>query len=395
MPTFTAPLAPGTLVATPSDRSVVLTWSAPISNGGAPVTGYNLYEGTTSGGENYAAPVNGSVLITGTSTTLSGLTNGKTYYFTAKAVNGVGSSPASSEAWAVPAATVAAAPVSVFVAYGLENSLVVGWTTPFNSGGSVITGYVVTPYIGVSAQQARVYDSTTTTETITGLTPGSTYSFTVAAINAYGTGAPSPASSLAALPKESSRTAFVISARKVTYGHEQVERLSVTVSPQYAGFSPSGTVTFSGSSCRISLSGGSGSCLLSALSLPVGTHIVRASYGGSSVFDASASGKVVFTVYRSKTTTSLKLAVKTVAYGHEQRERLSVSVSPQYSGATASGTVTISGANCRISLSKGKGACTLSSDKLHVGTHHLVATYSGSSSLVGSSSARETVTVTS
>jgi len=393
VPSLSASSAPIGLTAKPGDKSVVLTWTAPSSDGGAPVNGYNLYEGTTSGGENYSSPVNGGILVAGTTASVSTPSNGKTYYFTVKAVNGVGSSPVSNEAWAIPAATVAAAPISVFVAFGLDNSLVVGWTTPLNSGGSVITGYVVTPYIGSGAQPSRVFASTTTTETITGLTPGSTYSFTVAAINASGAGAPSASSGVAALPKESSKTAFAISARKVTYGHEQVERFSVSVSPQYAGFTPTGTVSFAGSSCRISLSGGTGSCALSTKSFGVGTHIFKASYGGSSIFNASASGKAVFTVYRSKTTTSLKLSVKKVTYGDEQRERLSVSVSPQYSGLTPTGTVSISGVNCRISLSNGKGSCTLSAKKLAVGTHHLVATYKATSSFVGSSSARETVTV--
>jgi predicted phage tail protein len=49
--------------------------------------------------------VNGPILITGTSYTATGLTNGTTYYFTVAAVNSVGSSGPSNEAAATPAFT--------------------------------------------------------------------------------------------------------------------------------------------------------------------------------------------------------------------------------------------------------------------------------------------------
>ena len=74
-----------------------------------------------------------------------------------------------------------------------NGSAVVSWTAPANNG-SAITGYVVTPYIGFIAQPARTFNSTATTQTITGLTNGTTYMFKVAAKNANGTGPPSVSS---------------------------------------------------------------------------------------------------------------------------------------------------------------------------------------------------------
>ena len=62
-----------------------MSWAAPASNGGAPITGYNVYQGTSPGGET-GAPVNGSP-VTGTSSTVTGLVNGTTYYFKVAAVN--------------------------------------------------------------------------------------------------------------------------------------------------------------------------------------------------------------------------------------------------------------------------------------------------------------------
>ena len=72
-------------------------------------------------------------------------------------------------------------------------SATVTWTAPA-ANGSPITGYVVTPYLNGTAQTAQTFTSSATTQTLTGLTAGSSYTFTVAAINAIGTGAASPQS---------------------------------------------------------------------------------------------------------------------------------------------------------------------------------------------------------
>ena len=47
-PPASAPGAPTGLTATAGDTTVTLTWTAPSSNGGSVITGYNVYEGTTS-----------------------------------------------------------------------------------------------------------------------------------------------------------------------------------------------------------------------------------------------------------------------------------------------------------------------------------------------------------
>lgn len=64
---------------------------------------------------------------------------------------------------------------------------ILSWTVPAGTGGSPITGYIVTPYVGTQAQPTRRFNSTATRQTVTGLTNGTTYTFKVAAINAIGT----------------------------------------------------------------------------------------------------------------------------------------------------------------------------------------------------------------
>src|SRR5437764_1351147 len=79
------PGPPTGLTAVAGNGRVSLFWNPPASNGGAAIIGYDVYMGTSSHGES-TGPVNGG-LIGGTSYTVSGLTNGTRYYFTADAVN--------------------------------------------------------------------------------------------------------------------------------------------------------------------------------------------------------------------------------------------------------------------------------------------------------------------
>ncbi|MEV7132045.1 PKD domain-containing protein [Arthrobacter sp. NPDC093128] len=92
-----------------------------------------------------------------------------------------------------PAATVPAAPTGATAVAG-NASATVNWTAP-NNGGSAITSYTVTPYVG-SVAQAPVQvtgNPPATSATVTGLANGTAYTFRVSATNAVGTSAPSAA----------------------------------------------------------------------------------------------------------------------------------------------------------------------------------------------------------
>jgi hypothetical protein len=84
------------------NTQVVFTWSVPANTGGSTITGYIVYDGTSTGNE-LATTSSGTTPITATSYTVTGLTIGPTYYFTVKPTNALGDSAAASEMSATPA----------------------------------------------------------------------------------------------------------------------------------------------------------------------------------------------------------------------------------------------------------------------------------------------------
>jgi fibronectin type 3 domain-containing protein len=180
----TAPSAPQSLTATGGNGSVSMSWATPSSNGGSPITGYNVYRGTTSGGES-ATPI--ATGVTTTSFTDPSAVNGTTYYYTVAAVNAAGVSPQSNEASATPQATVPSAPKGLVASAG-DGSVVLSWAVPSTDGGSPITGYNVYRGTSPGGESGTPIATGVTTNGYndTGLTNGTTYYYTVAAVNAVG-----------------------------------------------------------------------------------------------------------------------------------------------------------------------------------------------------------------
>ena len=133
---MTVPDAPTGLVATRGNETVTLSWSAPTYDGGSQITGYNVYRGTTPGGEG-STPIatSESIIITDTA-----VTNGITYYYTVRAVNAIGPGIASSEASATPA-TAPEFPTSL-TATGGQGTVHLTWIAP-NDRGLSITNYKI------------------------------------------------------------------------------------------------------------------------------------------------------------------------------------------------------------------------------------------------------------
>lgn len=194
-----APAPPAAPTATAGITSATATWVAPATNGSA-ITSYTVtpFLGTTAG-----TPVN--VGPTVLSRTFTGLTVGGSYTFAVTATNAYGTSAASAKSAAVVPYTLPGAPTITAATAG-DSSAVLTWTTPAN-GSSTITGYLVTPYVAGVAQATQAFSGSGTTRTVTGLAPGTGYTFAVAAQNAAGTG-PLSARSGAVVPNFSPSLVF-------------------------------------------------------------------------------------------------------------------------------------------------------------------------------------------
>ncbi len=217
-----APAAPTEVKATASGGSATVTWTAP-SPGTSPITSYTVtpYVGAVA---QPASTITGSPPVT--SATIGGLTNGTTYTFTVSATNAVGTGPASAASNAVtPSAPTAPAAPTAVTATPANASATVAWSAPANNG-SPIASYTVTPYVGAVAQPASTITGSppVTSATIGGLTNGTTYTFTVSATNAVGTG-PASAASNAVTPTATTAPAFV---QQVSGHAHKVASLAVT-----------------------------------------------------------------------------------------------------------------------------------------------------------------------
>ncbi|MFI5934531.1 fibronectin type III domain-containing protein [Actinoplanes sp. NPDC051494] len=169
----TVPGVPGPLSVAAGDSRAVLTFAAPAGTGGDPVTGYEV---STDDGTTWTALA--------PDRTVTGLTNGTTYRFRVRAVNGIGTGPATAGVDATPA-TLPGVPTDVTATPG-DARAVVSFTAPAD-GGAPITRYEV------STDDGTTWTTLAPDRTVTGLTNATTYAVRVRAVNRTGSGPASAA----------------------------------------------------------------------------------------------------------------------------------------------------------------------------------------------------------
>ncbi len=186
---LTVPGAPTAVSALAGDGQALVFWTPPQNAGNTAITHY-VVQSTPGGYTTTTGPGATSAYVTG-------LQNGVSYTFTVTAENAIGFGPASVASAAItpaayPGSTVPQPPTGVAATAGI-GSATVSWTqTPASEdGGQPITGYLVTSVPGGFTTMAGPSASSVS---VSGLSNGVSYTFTVQALNVVGPSVPSAAS---------------------------------------------------------------------------------------------------------------------------------------------------------------------------------------------------------
>src|SRR5437016_3155054 len=169
------PSAPQNLQATAGTGNVTLSWQAPSSNGGSPITGYKIYRSSSSGTEGLLITI-GNL----TSYTNTGLASGHTYFYKVAAVNGIGTSSLSNEASATTL-TIPSAPQNLQATAGIGN-VTLSWQAPSSNGGLPITNYKIYRSSSSGTEGLLTTVGKVTSYTDTALTSDHTYFYKITEI---------------------------------------------------------------------------------------------------------------------------------------------------------------------------------------------------------------------
>ena len=182
------PEAPTAVTGVIGGGKVTVSWNSSAGNAGTAVTGYTV---TSSPGA-FSCTTTGA-----TSCDVTGLTNGVAYTFSVVATNAMGNSVASASSGALKPDVAPGAPTGISVARG-DGSLTLNFTAGTNTG-STIVKYQYS-FNGTIWSDFDV-NSTSTSQTISGLTNGTSYSINLRAVNTlFGTASSSVSASPRAAP---------------------------------------------------------------------------------------------------------------------------------------------------------------------------------------------------
>merc|ERR1711871_1880036 len=196
----TSPPAPGSVASvSQTTSSITLSWSAPVVTTGSAVTGYNVYmdDGITGTPSVAVSCVGGTALDT--TCIADGLTGGVSYSFQVSASSTSGESDRSSVL--AQATSPAAVGGTMTFSSVTMTSMTLTWTAP---SGATPTGYIVYRDDGDASAMPTpsivVFEGDALTTTVTGLTGGTSYTYTVAALSGAGVGDVSATSSQSTSP---------------------------------------------------------------------------------------------------------------------------------------------------------------------------------------------------
>jgi hypothetical protein len=183
--------APTIVSATPGVQTITLVFSPPAA--ATDIFDYRASCSSSDGGVTRTKDQGGSPIV------VSSLTTDKTYACTVMAENSIGFGPLSTASTPVMTLGPPGAPTITSVAPG-SRSVTVSFSPPATDGGSTILGYEAM-CASSDGGVTRWVDATTSPIGVSSLSPGNTYTCTVAAKNSVGFGpSTSPASAVVTLP---------------------------------------------------------------------------------------------------------------------------------------------------------------------------------------------------
>jgi hypothetical protein len=165
-----APSAPTNVTSSPNNGYISVSFGAPTSDGGAPISYYRY---STNGGVTWITIGSNPFNVNGT--------NGTEIIVDIQAVNAAGIPGAGASTRATPR-TTPSAPTSFAGNNATFGQISLSWAAPTSNGGNAVSGYVLRT--GTTVLQ----DSTSTSYTHTGLLPYTNYTYTVTAKNDAGEG---------------------------------------------------------------------------------------------------------------------------------------------------------------------------------------------------------------
>jgi YVTN family beta-propeller protein len=175
----TLPQAPNITSSSSGNGSVSLAWTA-ASDGDGQITSYSVAAAPPSG-----PAISTSVPASQLSAAITGLTNGTTYSVTVTAISSLGAGSASNPVSVKPTAVLPGTPIVTSSSAG-NGSASLAWTAPSAGDASILFYKLVTT--SASSSVTTLYDASTTSVTLNGLTNGTVYSLTVTAVSGLGAG---------------------------------------------------------------------------------------------------------------------------------------------------------------------------------------------------------------
>ena len=168
----------------PSNDTLSVNWSSPLTDDGAPVSSYWVHYSSSPGG---AGPTVGIPSPCACLVRLDPLLDGQAYYISIVAENSAGNGSSLPVHVGIPVG-LPYPPQGLSAVLVSSSTANVSWSPPATTDGSSLTGYILQYSSGGSGTQSITLGPSVVFYDLSGLSAGTTYSFRVLAVNGVGTG---------------------------------------------------------------------------------------------------------------------------------------------------------------------------------------------------------------